>query len=133
MGRTTSESRSNPKCRAPTDDADAEAQVKIWAIKAHSERVDSRKAVARQPPIAQVNPLGEEFDLSAPAASSGKDLPTQFSSPPLMPGLLQSLQETLGKEASPTAIWVSSMKHLFSTPTTPKREQVATLPRDDDG
>jgi ATP-dependent RNA helicase MRH4 len=102
--RTTSESRSNPKCRAPTDDADAEAQVKIWAIKAHSERVDSRKAVARQPPIAQVNPLEEEFDLSAPAASSSKDLPTQFSSPRLMPGLLQSLQETLGKEERLTAI-----------------------------
>ncbi|KIK41067.1 hypothetical protein CY34DRAFT_13274 [Suillus luteus UH-Slu-Lm8-n1] len=112
--RTTSESRSVPKHRAPTDDADAEAQVKNWAIKAHSERVDRRKAVARQPPVAQSNPLEEEFDLSAPAASSSKDLPIQFSSPPLMPGLLQSLQETLGKEARPTAIQASSMKHLFN-------------------
>ncbi|KAG2742784.1 P-loop containing nucleoside triphosphate hydrolase protein [Suillus brevipes Sb2] len=112
--KTTSESRSIPKRRAPTDDADAEAQVKNWAIKAHSERVDRRKAVARQPPVAQANPLEEEFDLSAPAASSSKDLPSQFSSPPLMPGLLQSLQETLGKEARPTAIQASSMKHLFN-------------------
>jgi ATP-dependent RNA helicase MRH4 len=113
--RMTSESRSIPKRRAPNDDADAEAQVKNWAIKAHSERVDRRKAVARQPPT-QVNPLEEEFDLSEPAASSAsssKDLPTRFSSPPLMPGLLQSLQETLGKEAKPTAIQASSMKHLF--------------------
>lgn len=31
-----------------------------------------------------------------------------------MPGLLQSLQETLGKEARPTAIQASSMKHLFN-------------------
>ncbi|KAG2143720.1 P-loop containing nucleoside triphosphate hydrolase protein [Suillus clintonianus] len=30
-----------------------------------------------------------------------------------MPGLLQSLQETLGTEARPTAIQASSMKHLF--------------------
>ncbi|KAG1834937.1 P-loop containing nucleoside triphosphate hydrolase protein [Suillus subalutaceus] len=110
--RTTSESRSIPKRRVPTDDADAETEVKNWAIKAHSERVDRRKVLARQPPP-QVNPLEEEFDLSAPAASTSKDLPTRFSSPPLMPGLLQSLQETLGKEARPTAIQASSMKHLF--------------------
>ncbi|KAG1762132.1 hypothetical protein EDD22DRAFT_1029183 [Suillus occidentalis] len=90
--------------RTATNDVDAEAQVKKWAIKAHSERVDRRKAVARQLPVAQVNSIEEEFDLSAPAASSSKDLPTQFSSPPLTPGLLQTLQETLGKEARPTAI-----------------------------
>ncbi|KAG1725187.1 P-loop containing nucleoside triphosphate hydrolase protein [Suillus lakei] len=111
--RTTSESRSIPKRRPPNDDADAETQVKNWAIKAHSERVDRRKAVARRPPTSQANPLEEEFDLSASAASSSKDLPTRFSSPPLMPGLLQSLQETLGKDARPTAIQASSMKHLF--------------------
>jgi ATP-dependent RNA helicase MRH4, mitochondrial len=31
-----------------------------------------------------------------------------------MPGVLQSLQETLGKDARPTAIQASSMKHLFN-------------------
>ncbi|KAJ8596389.1 P-loop containing nucleoside triphosphate hydrolase protein [Rhizopogon salebrosus TDB-379] len=33
-----------------------------------------------------------------------------------MPGLLQSLRETLGEDARPTAIQASSMKHLFKEP-----------------
>ncbi|KAG2057542.1 DEAD-domain-containing protein [Suillus hirtellus] len=60
-----------------------------------------------------INLLEEEFNLSVPATSSSKDLPTRFSSPPLMPGLLQSLQETLGKDAMLTAIQALSMKKLF--------------------
>ena len=109
-------SRSSARSRSTTEDLDAETNVKQWAIKAHSERVDKRKAVARQPRMPQVNPLEEEFDLSASAASSSNDLPTRFSSPPLMPGLLQSLRETLGEDARPTAIQASSMKHLFKEP-----------------
>ncbi|OJA10517.1 hypothetical protein AZE42_01720 [Rhizopogon vesiculosus] len=114
--RTTSESRSSPRSRSTNDDPDAETDVKHWAIKAHSERVDKRKAIARQPRTPQANLLEEEFDLSASTASSSKDLPTRFTSPPLMPGLLQSLRETLGEDARPTAIQASSMRHLFKEP-----------------
>ncbi|KAG0700309.1 P-loop containing nucleoside triphosphate hydrolase protein [Suillus ampliporus] len=66
--------------------------------------------------MSQVNALEEEFDMSALVTASSQDLPTWFSSPPLMPELLQSLQETLGKEATPTAIQALSMKHLFKEP-----------------
>lgn len=109
-------SRSSARSRSTTEDPDAETHVKQWAIKAHSERVDKRKAVARQPRMPQINPLEGEFDLSASDASSSNDLPTRFSSPPLMPGLLQSVRETLGEGARPTAIQASSMKHLFKEP-----------------
>ena len=114
--RMTSESGSSRRSRPTNDPPDSESDVKHWAIKAHSERVDKRKAASRQPRTPQVNPLEEEFDLSASAASSSKDLPTRFSSPPLMQGLLQSLRETLGEDARPTAIQSLSMKHLLKEP-----------------
>ncbi|KAF8995899.1 P-loop containing nucleoside triphosphate hydrolase protein [Cyathus striatus] len=42
-------------------------------------------------------------------------LPTQFTSPPLLPGLLQSLQEFLPAGAKPTAIQALSIKWVLET------------------
>jgi ATP-dependent RNA helicase MRH4 len=61
-----------------------------------------------------LNPLEEQFDLSTPSLS--KALPSEFTSPPLAPGLLQSLKETLGQDATPTAIQALSLKHLMKEP-----------------
>lgn len=57
------------------------------------------------------NPLEEQFDLSTPYLS--KSLSDSFTSPPLLPGLLQSVKEALGHDATPTAIQALSMKHLI--------------------
>lgn len=56
-------------------------------------------------------PLEEQFDLSTPTLA--KVLPNEFTSPPLLPGLLQSVKETLGQNATPTAIQALSLKHLM--------------------
>lgn len=62
------------------------------------------------------NPLEEQFDLSTPSLSKG--LPNDFTSPPLLPGLLQSVKETLGQDATPTAIQALALKHLMKKPDT---------------
>jgi len=62
----------------------------------------------------RANPLEEQFDLSTPSLS--KALPGEFTSPPLLPGLLQSVKETLGQDATPTAIQALSLKHLMKEP-----------------
>jgi ATP-dependent RNA helicase MRH4 len=40
-------------------------------------------------------------------------LPTHFTSPPLIPGFLTSINDVLGPEAQPTPIQALSLKHLF--------------------
>ncbi|KAK7688296.1 hypothetical protein QCA50_008667 [Cerrena zonata] len=60
--------------------------------------------------------IGEEFELSHKGVST-KQLPTEFTSPPLMDGLLSSLLHVLGPNAQPTPIQALSLKHLLSTPT----------------
>ena len=40
-------------------------------------------------------------------------LPTHFTTPPLMPGLLTALEDVLGPKAKPTPIQALSLKHLF--------------------
>ncbi|KAI0762265.1 P-loop containing nucleoside triphosphate hydrolase protein [Fomes fomentarius] len=60
-----------------------------------------------------VNPLSDEFDISKRAAST-KELPTEFTSPPLMDGLLKSLHDVLGPDTRPTPIQALSLKHLVS-------------------
>ncbi|CAL1697235.1 unnamed protein product [Somion occarium] len=59
------------------------------------------------------NPLSEEFELS-PKAVSTQQLPSEFSSPPLMESLLSSIMDILGPNARPTPIQALSLKHLFS-------------------
>ena len=61
-----------------------------------------------------VNPLAEEFDLSASKSHSSESLPVSFSSPPLLDGLRDSVHQVLGQSASPTPIQALSLKHLFS-------------------
>jgi len=56
-----------------------------------------------------------EFDLSATPEAS-HTLPSAFSSPPLSPGLLQSVHDVLGPDVRPTPIQSLSLKHLFVTP-----------------
>ena len=68
-----------------------------------------KKPVSPRPP----NPLEEQFDLSTPSLSNA--VPSTFSSPPLLPGLLQSVKETLGQDATPTAIQALSLKHVMKT------------------
>ncbi|KAF8550684.1 P-loop containing nucleoside triphosphate hydrolase protein [Imleria badia] len=65
--------------------------------------------------VAPPSPPSSEFDLSTPSLS--KAFPSvDFTSPPLLPGLLQSIKETLGQDATPTAIQALSLKHLMKQP-----------------
>ncbi|EIW82576.1 P-loop containing nucleoside triphosphate hydrolase protein [Coniophora puteana RWD-64-598 SS2] len=54
-----------------------------------------------------------DFSTSVPAA---RDLPRDFTSPPLMEGLLESVKEALTADARPTPIQALSLKHLFKAP-----------------
>ena len=56
-----------------------------------------------------------EFDFST-TPEALDTLPSTFSSPPLSPGLLQSVQDLLGPNVRPTPIQSLSLKHLFVTP-----------------
>ncbi|KAG9316201.1 P-loop containing nucleoside triphosphate hydrolase protein [Chiua virens] len=55
----------------------------------------------------------EEFDHSTPCLSKG--IPSDFNSPPLLPGLLQSVKEILGQDSTPTTIQALSLKHVMNT------------------
>lgn len=50
---------------------------------------------------------------STEISASLKGAPTGFTSPPLLPGLVSALRETLGQDARPTPIQSLSMKWLF--------------------
>ncbi|KAI0935478.1 hypothetical protein AcV5_003895 [Taiwanofungus camphoratus] len=68
------------------------------------------------PSKAQVyNPLSDEFDISVRSVST-RQLPTEFTTPPLMDGLLTSVIDVLGPHARPTPIQALSLKHLFNRP-----------------
>ncbi|KAI0364900.1 P-loop containing nucleoside triphosphate hydrolase protein [Pilatotrama ljubarskyi] len=58
-----------------------------------------------------VNPLSEDFDISKRSVPITQ-LPEQFTSPPLMEGLLKSVQDILGPDAAPTPIQALSLKYL---------------------
>ena len=60
------------------------------------------------------NPLVDEFDRNTRAEPS-ETLPTEFSSPPLLEGLLSSVHDVLGPVVVPTPIQALSLKHLFSS------------------
>ncbi|KAI9062272.1 P-loop containing nucleoside triphosphate hydrolase protein [Trametes sanguinea] len=79
--------------------------------------VDIRPREAAKPKV--VNPLSEDFDLSRPAKSSSRY--TEFSSPPLMDGLLKSVHDILGPDAEPTPIQALALEHLLKAePRTPE-------------
>jgi ATP-dependent RNA helicase MRH4, mitochondrial len=73
----------------------------------------SKEVVTSTTTTKAVNPLTEEFDLSASKTHSSGSLPTSFSSPPLLDGLRDSVYQVLGPSASPTPIQALSLKHLF--------------------
>ncbi|KAI0353213.1 P-loop containing nucleoside triphosphate hydrolase protein [Trametes cingulata] len=58
-----------------------------------------------------VNPLSEDFDISKRSVPTTQ-LPEEFTSPPLMEGLLKSVHEVLGPDAAPTPIQALSLKYL---------------------
>ncbi|TFK86167.1 P-loop containing nucleoside triphosphate hydrolase protein, partial [Polyporus arcularius HHB13444] len=57
------------------------------------------------------NPLSDEFDITNRSVST-KELPQEFTSPPVMEGLLASVRDALGPDARPTPIQALSLKHL---------------------
>lgn len=66
------------------------------------------------------NPLSDEF-YHPPKVSHTNPLdaplPSQFTSPPLMPGILSCLMDVLGPSATPTPIQSLSLKWLINTAT----------------
>ncbi|KAI0716140.1 P-loop containing nucleoside triphosphate hydrolase protein [Cerioporus squamosus] len=72
----------------------------------------SKETEAR--PAKVSNPLSDEFDITNRSVST-KELPQEFSSPPLMEGLLSSVRDALGPDARPTPIQALSLKHLVQT------------------
>ncbi|KAI0638765.1 P-loop containing nucleoside triphosphate hydrolase protein [Trametes polyzona] len=63
-----------------------------------------------------VNPLSEDFDISKRSVSTS-NLPDDFSSPPLIEGLVRSIHDVLGPDAEPTPIQALSLKHLVKPET----------------
>lgn len=61
------------------------------------------------------NPLVDEFDRRT-RTEPASTLPSEFTSPPLMEGLLSSVVGILGPNAQPTPIQALSLKHLFAPP-----------------
>lgn len=61
------------------------------------------------------NPLANEFDSKA-RTEPADQLPAEFTSPPLMDGLLTSVQDVLGLYAKPTPIQSLALKHLMGPP-----------------
>ncbi|KAF7974362.1 hypothetical protein HWV62_12320 [Athelia sp. TMB] len=96
---------------APIPTASSSLTLKHWAARAHEERVERRQAARRLPRKPPVDPLGNEFS-SAPTEPID-ELPTDFASPPLLPGLLTCLKEVIPPSAKPTPIQALSLKHLF--------------------
>ncbi|KAI0344296.1 P-loop containing nucleoside triphosphate hydrolase protein [Trametopsis cervina] len=72
-------------------------------------------ASEKQPPQVS-NPLADEFDINT-KLEPAQHLPSEFTSPPLMDGLLNSLHDVLGVKAKPTPIQALSIKHLLSPPS----------------
>ncbi|KAI8983171.1 P-loop containing nucleoside triphosphate hydrolase protein [Trametes punicea] len=58
-----------------------------------------------------VNPLSDDFDLSRSTVSTSRY--REFTSPPLMEGLLKSVHDVLGPDAEPTPIQALSLEHIL--------------------
>ncbi|KAI0668751.1 P-loop containing nucleoside triphosphate hydrolase protein [Trametes maxima] len=68
-----------------------------------------------------INPLAEDFDISKRSVPATQ-LPTEFTSPPLMEGLHKSVHDVLGPDAEPTPIQALSIKHLVKPDFTSTEE-----------
>ncbi len=76
-------------------------------------RLSSRdQDLPRKPKVE--NPLVDEFDRTADTEPV-KSLPSKFTSPPLLEGLLDSVTNVLGPHAKPTPIQGLAIKHLLSS------------------
>ena len=85
-----------------------------------SQREPSRRPIKAEAPASQVDSLLlDEFDTSTKLEPT-RDLPSEFTSPPLMDGLRESIHDVLGDHAKPTPIQSLSLKHLFTA--SPKSE-----------
>lgn len=109
--RSTRKPRETADDLAPIPTASPSLTMKHWAARAHEERTERRQAQRRLPRKAPVDPLGNEF--STAKLESTDELPTEFASPPLLPGLLTCLKEMIPPNAKPTPIQALSLKHLF--------------------
>ncbi|KAF5309553.1 hypothetical protein D9619_012469 [Psilocybe cf. subviscida] len=73
-------------------------------------------------PLDAVSPISDS--APSPLSTKGKqrlseDTAVGFTSPPLMPGLVSSLHEVLGRDARPTPIQALSIKHLLGADSKP--------------
>lgn len=85
--------------------------LKHWAARAHEERTERRAKSRHNLQSQSLNPVENEFRSSK--LESIDELPDEFASPPLIPGILTCLQEILPTGAKPTPIQALSLKHLF--------------------
>ena len=83
-----------------------------WFLKRASG--PSKEVATSAATVKAVNPLAEEFDLSASNSRGSESVPVTFSSPPLLDGLRESVHRVLGQSTPPTPIQALSLKHLFS-------------------
>ncbi|KZP03680.1 P-loop containing nucleoside triphosphate hydrolase protein [Athelia psychrophila] len=121
-GRAPIDESSRPTRRPKTDLEDIPPipttsqahNLKSWASRAHEERVEKRQAARKLPRKPPVDPLGNEFSDAATKTELSDELPTEFASPPLLPGLLTCLKEVIPPKAKPTPIQALSLKHLFT-------------------
>jgi hypothetical protein len=85
--------------------------------KAFAERTARRSAAAssavKEPAPAPTLSTQSDIDPTAVSSVSTDDLPTSFTSPPLLPGFAKSVTELLGPDARPTAIQALALKHLL--------------------
>ncbi|KAJ7489477.1 P-loop containing nucleoside triphosphate hydrolase protein [Mycena latifolia] len=83
-------------------------------------------ARAGVPVVAKADPAtASTISSYSPAMGLKNDLPTQFTSPPLLPGLLKSLTEVIGGPKPPTRIQALSLKWVVE-PWTMGQENLPT-------
>lgn len=112
--RRDSSSKSTTSTRSPALSLNHNSPAltsKHWAARAHEERTERRADARRKPHSQSLTPLGNEFSSSK--LESTDALPDEFTSPPLIPGILTCLQENLPTNAKPTPIQALALKHLF--------------------
>ena len=73
----------------------------------------SQRAHTTPPKIRNEIPLDSDFSESRTVSQGPSQLQMRFTSPPIMPGLLKCLTETLGPSATPTPIQALSLKWLL--------------------
>lgn len=83
-------------------------------------RTEPQTVVKREDTASSPHKIRNELPLNSGFSESGtvlqvpSQLPTRFTSPPLLPGLLHCLNETLGPSAIPTPIQALSLKWLLN-------------------